>query len=53
MTDDVGEQFVLMYVNDLTVGLGENGVSALDYLFNRSYEKGLIDQKPKLDILEY
>ena len=53
MATDVGEQFVLMYVNDLTVGLGENGVSALDYLFGRSYEKGLINQKPKLDILEF
>ena len=53
MSDDVGEQFVLMYVNDLTLGLGEKGVAALDYLFNRSYEKGLIDQKPKLDILNY
>ena len=47
----VNEKFVLMYVNDLTVGLGEKGVAALRYLFDRSYEKGLIDDKPKLDIL--
>ena len=53
MASDVGEQFVLMYVNDLTVGLGEDGVAALNYLFSRSYEKGLISQKPRLDILEF
>ena len=40
-----------MYVNDLTVGLGEDGVAALKYLFDRSYEKGLIKDKPRLDIL--
>jgi len=48
---EVNEKFVLMYVNDLTVGLGENGVAALKYLFDRSYEKGLIDNEPRLDIL--
>jgi len=48
---DVNEKFVLMYVNDLTVGLGEDGVAALRYLFDRSYEKGLIEDKPRLDIL--
>lgn len=48
---DVNEKFVLMYVNDLTVGLGENGVAALKYLFDRSYKKGLIDNEPRLDIL--
>jgi len=47
----VNEKFVLMYVNDLTVSLAEDGVAALRYLFDRSYEKGLIDDKPKLDIL--
>jgi len=48
---NVNEKFVLMYVNELTVGLGEDGVAALKYLFDRSHEKGLIDNKPKLDIL--
>ena len=52
INNEVAEKFVLMYVNDLTVGLGEDGVAALEYLFNRSYEKGLIKDKPKLDILE-
>lgn len=50
--NEVAETFVLMYVNDLTVGLGKEGVAALDYLFNRSYGKGLIEDKPRLDILE-
>ncbi len=53
MAKDVAERFVLMYVNDLTVNLGEKGVAALDHLFNCSYDVGLIDQKPTLDILEY
>jgi len=53
MANEVAEQFVLMYVNDLTVNLGEKGVAALKHLFSSAYSKGLIDQKPKLDILEY
>ncbi len=53
MANEVAEQFVLMYVNDLTVKLGEKGVAALEHLFSRAYSKGLIDNKPKLDILEY
>jgi len=48
---DVAEKFVLMYVNDLTVGLGDDGVEALRYLFDRSFKKGLITDKPRLDIL--
>lgn len=53
MKNEVAEQFVLMYVNDLTVKLGEKGVAALKHLFSSAYNKGLINQKPKLDILEY
>lgn len=53
MENDVAEKFVLMYVNDLTVKLGESGVAALKHLFSSAYDKGLIDQKPELDILEY
>jgi len=48
---DVAEKFVLMYVNDLTVCLGDDGVEALRYLFDRSFKKGLITDKPRLDIL--
>lgn len=51
MEEEVGEKFVLMYVNEYTVELGEKGVSALEYLFNKAHKKGIISEKPKLDIL--
>ena len=37
----LGEQFVKMYVSDLTIDMGENGRKALQYLFDRGSEKGL------------
>lgn len=52
MKEDVGEKFVLMYVNDYTVDLGGKGKAALEYLFNRAHEKGIIKEQPRLDILE-
>ena len=52
MKEDVGEKFVLMYVNDYTIDLGEKGKAALEYLFNRAHEKGIIKEEPRLDILE-
>ncbi len=52
MKEDVGEKFVLMYVNEYTRELGEKGKGALEYLFNRAYEKGIIKEKARLDILE-
>lgn len=50
--EDVGEKFVLMYVNKYTRDLGGTGKAALEYLFDRAYDKGIIKEKPKLDILE-
>lgn len=50
--EDVGEKFVLMYVNDYTRGLGGKGKAALEYLFTRAYDKGIIKEKARLDILE-
>ncbi len=52
MEEEVGEQFVLMYVNEYTQDLGEKGKAALEYLFDRAYQKNLIPEKPNLDILE-
>jgi len=52
MKKDVGEKFVLMYVNDYTVELGEEGKAALEYMFKKAFEKGLITEQPRLDILE-
>ena len=51
MEEDIGEKFVLMYVNDYTVELGEKGVEALELLFDKAYNKGLIKEKAKLDVL--
>lgn len=50
--EDVGEKFVLMYVNKYTQDLGGTGKAALKYLFDRAYDKGIIKEKPRLDILE-
>ncbi len=50
--EDVGEKFVLMYVNKYTQDLGGTGKAALGYLFDRAYDKGIIKEKPRLDILE-
>ncbi len=50
--EDVGEKFVLMYVNEYTLGLGERGKAALEYLFDRAHDKGIIKEKARLDILE-
>lgn len=49
---DVGEKFVLMYVNDYTVELGEKGKAALELLFDKAHKKGIISEKPRLDVLE-
>lgn len=51
MDRDVGEKFVLMYVNEYTRDLGEKGYNSLVYLYDRAYDKGIISEKPKLDVL--
>lgn len=50
--EDVGEKFVLMYVNKYTKDLGGKGKAALEYLFKRAYDEGIIKEEPRLDILE-
>ncbi|MBI2485602.1 MAG: ABC transporter substrate-binding protein [Deltaproteobacteria bacterium] len=52
MQKDLGEKFVLMYVNEYTKDMGEKGKRALEFLFTRAFEKGIIKEKAKLDILE-
>ena len=51
MSEDTGEKFVLMYVNEWTRDLGESGTGALEYLFEKAHKKGIIAEKPRLDIL--
>ena len=52
----VAEEFVKegarVVVTGRTVDLGEKGKAALEYLFDRAFEKGIITEKANLDILE-
>ncbi len=41
-----------MYVNEDTIDMGEEGRRALETLYQRAYERGLIDAVPPLDIVE-
>jgi len=49
---EVGEKFVLMYVNDITVDMGDKGKKALELLFSKAREKNIISKDVNLDILE-
>ncbi len=52
MGRDLGERFVLMYVNEYTRDMGEKGKKALDLLFLQALRKGIVRKKVRLDILE-
>jgi len=41
-----------MYVNDITVDMGDKGKKALELLFSKAREKNIITKDVKLDILE-
>jgi len=51
MKEELGERFVLMYVNEYTKEMGEEGRRSLQLLFSKAYERGLVKAKPTLDIL--
>lgn len=44
----LGEKFVKMYVSELTIDMGEKGKKALELLFARATEKGLLPGIPDL-----
>jgi len=46
-----GRRFVRMYVNDLTLDLGETGRRALERLYSLALEAGAIERAPQLDIV--
>jgi len=48
---DKADQFVGMYVNDLTVDYGERGRRAVREFLGRALAEGLIDELPQLDFL--
>jgi 1,4-dihydroxy-6-naphthoate synthase len=48
---DTCRDFIRMYVNDDTVDMGDEGKRALETLYNRAAERGIVDSKPTLDII--
>jgi len=46
----LAEQFVKMYVNDLTIDMGERGKNALERLYGMAYEQRLIPRLPSIDV---
>ena len=48
---DKADQFVGMYVNDLTVDYGERGRTAMKTFLDRAYAERLIPKVPQLDFL--
>ncbi len=51
MDKSLADKFVGMYVNELTVDMGENGLKACELLLKEAYDKGLIDRLPKIDLV--
>lgn len=52
MRKDLGERFVLMYVNQYTRNMGEKGKKGLEFLFERAFQKGIAKGEYMLDIFE-
>ncbi len=46
----LGEKFVKMYVSELTIDMGEQGRKALELLFQKGFEKGLIPKIPEINL---
>lgn len=47
----LGEKFVKMYVSDLTIDMGDNGKAALELLFRKGFDKGLIPHVPEIRLM--
>ncbi len=46
----LGEKFVKMYVSGLTIDMGEPGKKALELLFRKGFEKGLLPTVPPIEL---
>lgn len=46
----LGARFVKMYVNDVTIDMGERGRQALQMLFDRAFQKKLISTRPVVEL---
>ncbi len=51
MGKDLGEKFVLMYVNEYTLDMGQDGRGALEFLYSKALEIGIIKEELKLDVV--
>ena len=49
---DTCRDFVRMYVNEDTVDMGDEGRRALETLFSRAVDMGILDSAPPLDIIQ-
>jgi 1,4-dihydroxy-6-naphthoate synthase len=47
---NLGTRFVKMYVNEVTIDMGERGKQALQLLFDRAFEKKLIPARPAVEL---
>ncbi len=50
INEQLGEQFVKMYVSELTIDMGENGKKALELLFKLGSERGVVPTVPNLQL---
>lgn len=48
---ELGEKFIKMYVNELTIDMGDEGKKALELLFQKAFEKGLIKHKVDFELV--
>lgn len=52
MDASLADKFVGMYVNDRTMGYGDDDKKAIELILNMGYEKGIIPARPVLDFLD-
>ncbi len=51
MDKELADRFIGMYVNDLTVDMGKQGLEACNLLLKEAHAKGLIEKLPKIDLV--
>ncbi len=51
MDEALADKFIGMYVNELTVDMGEKGIKACKLLLSEAYNNGLIDRVVEIDIV--
>jgi 1,4-dihydroxy-6-naphthoate synthase len=51
ISNELGERFVKMYVSQLTIDMGGTGKQALEFLFRKGFEKGLIDRVESFELV--